>query len=385
MKPLPGWDERLERAPDEPVAPRYNCPLKKTTDYYSREIKFIDTQEAAHEMVVFAQQRPLAFIGIDTEFRYLKPGVVIDKNTTVYDPRSIQPLLLSLALVETDSSDTGIIYPVVVDLRKPELLPEIQRLFQLPVCFVGHYLTVELFCFWQLGLGEVSTLWDTYIAEKARYLGFNHPRYKKKKITDIAEEVQAKTEVKAQENFSLSLVVTCQRYGVHYSMEGAKSRLQQSFLDHPEGQSFTVEQIEYSAEDAIAAARLYPLQMQEMAQGGLLQHLIGIEMPWVRTNARMIWNGFKVDTGKTLQLKQGCEQRIAQLEQQFAQLGISNGNSPAQLKAFLEARVVFLSISGKGIHTVLIKTRLKSTGTYTQLLIFSVNYEKHGIIYPTSC
>jgi DNA polymerase-1 len=67
--------------------------------------------------------------------------------------------------------------------------------------------------------------------------------------------------------------------------------LQKAFLEQPRDAAFTEEQIEYASADAEAAARLYPLQMQMAMQEGVLQHLVTIEMPWVLTNARMVWRG----------------------------------------------------------------------------------------------
>jgi hypothetical protein len=131
-------------------------------------------------MVEFAQQRPLSPIGIDTEFRYEKSGIFINKKNTVYDPRSIHPLLLSIALAEPRDKGMGNLYRFVVDLRKQELIPELQPLFRLPICFVGHNLKVELFCLWQLQLSEPNKVWDTFIHEKALYLGKNNPRYRRK-------------------------------------------------------------------------------------------------------------------------------------------------------------------------------------------------------------
>src|SRR5208337_1381942 len=120
-----------------------------------------------------------------------------------------------------------------------------------------HNLKVEFFCLWQLKLAEPPIPWDTFIHEKAIYLGKNHAKYRVKPGSEGLHEIIAKEEAIENEQFSYSLVATCQRYGVSYAMEGDKKRLQKSFLDHADKAPFTEEQIQYAAEDAIAAARLY--------------------------------------------------------------------------------------------------------------------------------
>ncbi len=144
MKLLPGWDKRLQEAEAIADITSNSFALRKSPQFYARSVHFVDTLQAARALVEFAQQRSLSHIGIDTEFRYDRPGVFINKNNTVHDPKSIHPLLLSLALAEPAGEERGELYLFVVDLRRAELRPFIQELLRLPVCFVGHNLKVAL-------------------------------------------------------------------------------------------------------------------------------------------------------------------------------------------------------------------------------------------------
>jgi DNA polymerase I len=138
--------------------------------------------------------------------------------------------------------------------------------------------------------------------------------------------------------FSFSLVSTCQRYGVAYRMETEKKRLQQSFLVHTDNASFSQEQIDYSAEDAIAACLLYPLQVQKAVQNGLLHHCTTVEMPWVTTNARMEWNGVRVDQTKRDEAIYRISEHKKQLEKHIAdKYDIQNIQSGKQLKEFFHS------------------------------------------------
>lgn len=337
MKLLTCWNERIQDAKQEPAAKRISYSLKKSPRYYAMKTNFIETADEARVMLDFALQRPLSHIGFDTEFGYDRPGVVIDKRNTAHDPRSIRPLLLSIALAEPVEDDGGCLYNFVIDLRKPELPPVLNELFRLPLPFVGHFAKVELFCLWRLGLTEPLILWDTFIFEKLLHLGRHHHKYKLQRKTDELEQLIAKEDCNENKVYGFSLVATCQRYAVAYGMAAEKERLQQSFLNHPAGGRFSEEQIEYSAEDAIAAGQLYPLQIQKAAQHGLLRHCETVEMDWVITNARIEWAGVRIDTRKRDEAITRISVHLEKLEKHLgAEYDIQNPQSHKQLTDFFK-------------------------------------------------
>ncbi len=317
MDLLPGWDTRLKA---KPMGNPMESPchfLPKSPQFYAAQLTYVTTAAGVQALVELAQQRSLSHIGIDTEFRYTRPGVRVKPDRLIHDPRSLHPLLLSVALVEQVSDTKEWVYPFVVDLRNVDILAELKKLFHVSVCFVGHFLKVELLCLWQLNLPEPRILWDTWVHEKAQSLGRNHKRYRLSPSADLTEEAQAKEEVDTMNRFSLALVSTCHRYGIPYGMEGDKTRLQSSFLTHPDNSPFSEEQIRYAAEDAIAAARLYLPQTVAATRSGILQHVITVEMPWTVTSARMEWNGVRVNpTVREIVLESFALKR-PQLEQQL--------------------------------------------------------------------
>jgi DNA polymerase-1 len=294
-------------------------------------------------MADFAQQRPLAHIGFDFEFRYDRPGVVINQDHTAYDPRSIRPLLLALSLAQAEGDAGGRLFNFVIDLRRPDVYPAVGEVLRLPVRFVGHFLQAEFYCLFQLALPEPRSLWDSWVLERARYLGRYHPRYRLPSGADEADQARVKAEIEEDDLFRYSLPATCQRYGVPYALAVQKQRLQESFLHHPEGADFTAEQIQYAAEDAIAVTRLYPLQVSAAAQAGILHHLETIEMPWTRTNARIGWHGLRLDPDGRRQVLDACRRHLPGLEQRLAAYGITNVRSQTQIKAFL-AKVGLLEL-----------------------------------------
>lgn len=78
MDLLNGWEGRLEQAEEEnQPPPLYEISLRQSTNYYTNEIKFIDNKKDAQDLLYFARQRPLSFIGISVEYFYQKPDMFI--------------------------------------------------------------------------------------------------------------------------------------------------------------------------------------------------------------------------------------------------------------------------------------------------------------------
>ena len=266
MEPLPGWAERLAEAASQPAsAPERRLVLPKAATYYAGRTTLVATAGDAEALAQLAAQRPLSHIGFDTEFKYDAAGVIIDADHTWYDPHSVHPLLLSLALAEPVADGDFLLSNFVVDLRRAESLAPLRDLLCLPVPFVGHFAHAELLCLLRLDLPEPRILWDSWVCEKALYLGRHHKKYQLGPGADEAAEALAREQSEAGERWRLSLAQTCLRHGFAHPFAGDKERLARSFLGHPDGAAFTPEQIGYAAADAEAAARLYPPQVAAAA------------------------------------------------------------------------------------------------------------------------
>jgi DNA polymerase-1 len=335
MEVLSVWQEALANYQPPRVEKQQEVFLPKNPAYYRQGITYVNDVAGAKSLIDLARQLKLSHIGIDTEYRFDRPEIVLSAKTTVSDIRSVVPLLLSVTLAEKAGRRGFNLYDFVIDLREPEPVRPLQQLFNLPVCFVGHYLKVEFFSLWKLGLREPRMVWDTFIHEKAISMGRYHKKYMVSKLSDEPAIQARAAELKQEkEKFAYSLVATCHRHGVPFAHESSKGRLQKSFLDHRQGQPFSQEQIEYSAEDSHAAACLYLLQVNAAAKHGLLNHLVNVEMPWVATNAAIQWEGLKVDQYRSGELVVKLETYKGGLEAKLALLGLSNCQSHKQLKEF---------------------------------------------------
>ncbi len=336
MKLLPAFEERMRKTEGREPEAGQKYILPKSPEFFRRKTNFVSNAEQAWSMVELAEQRPISHVGFDTEFQYTRLGEQIGQAPAAQDPTSVKPLLMSISLAEPDEVRAGRLYNFVVDVRNEEVLPALKRLLSLPITFVGHHMKVEMFCLYQLGLPEPRMIWDTFIAEKAFRLGADHYKYPLRSRGDEVEEIPSREAVRREARFKLSLVQTCHLRGVPYAMAGSKDRLQESFLKHRVEEAFSDEQIQYAAEDAIAASRLYPIQIIEAAQTGCLDHLIKIEMPWVKTNAEIEWNGVRIDSTKRERLLRACDLHLEQLEKELKTYGIDNTQSFPRLMDFFE-------------------------------------------------
>ncbi len=324
LKLLPGWPEKLAQPKSKNNNLKNILPL--SPEYYAGEIHYLKTPEDAHGFLSFAQQRAIGYGAIDTEYRF--------QNESFHDVRSLQPLLCSVVLAESIENQIQL-YTAVFDLRIPEIIEILSQVLKLPICFVGHNLKSEFFCFWQLGLSVPPMIWDTYLAEKALYLGQFHHSYSTQQAQNEFEESEFIKEAKELKKLKFSLVETALRYGITHHQARTKTQLQQSFLHHPIEAEFSTEQIEYAAEDALVAAKLYPAQVVKASVSGILQHLTSVELPWVETNAQMIWNGVKVSHDKGQMILQQAAERKQHLENILKNRGLNNVSSHKQLLDFL--------------------------------------------------
>jgi hypothetical protein len=189
---------------------------------------------------------------------------------------------------------------------------------------------------WALGLPVPDQVWDTCIAERAFLLGLHHARYVDAAPRDDIDEAQAQEKAEGRREFDCSLLMTCLRRGVHHPFSGDKERLQRSFLTHSDGEPFTSEQIEYAAADAVAAAQLYPVQAQVAVSMGCLTHLVTVEMPWVITNSRMVWDGVRVHPDRCGELLEAARRHQTRLAEELGRLGVGNPRSHKQVQEFFE-------------------------------------------------
>ncbi|HHX8482695.1 TPA: DNA polymerase [Vibrio diabolicus] len=329
MNLLPALAKRFNETKFEPKKSAIILPMLPPMD--SAAVTYIETQKDLEDLIHLAHQLPLTGISLDFEFKSNRPAIPLRGNKQKQDIRSILPLLMAVTLM-TNTGDQLHLHNYVIDLTKfkePKLL---QPLLDLPTTYIAHHAKAELHCLWQLGLTEPRTIWDTCIAERARYLGlhvFDNDQVFDSENADIC----ARAEHAENNRIRYALNTVASRYDIHHRFNLVKSDLQHSFIDYDSGE-FTREQIHYAAEDAIVAAKLYLPQMQQLTLQGCYHHLITVEMPWVTTNAAMEWHGVSVDREKCNAVLNASTPKLETLRSQLAQMGLDNPNSHQQKETF---------------------------------------------------
>jgi DNA polymerase-1 len=302
----------------------------------------VTTPAEAARLVELVRQRPVSHVGLDFEFRYRRPGVFLKmvkgKDRYWYDPRSIVPLLLGVAAVEERGDESSTVYRFAIDLRQEGVAASLSGLFRIPVMFTAHFLKQELSCLWQLGLATPDQVWDTWVAERAAALGVYHRRYTTTRPGDEPAEEAARDAAEEAVEARCDLANSCLRHGVPYAFGGDKRRLQASFLHHPLDQPFTDEQHEYVVADAAGTAALYKPQVLAATRAGALNHLLTVEMPWAVTNARVEWDGVRVDASRCRAVRVATAGHARTLKGELAALGLRNANSYPQLLEFFRQK-----------------------------------------------
>lgn len=327
MKLLPSWEKEIKKVGKS--SPKTEKPVFYTipaaTDYYGERIIYVSSAGKAKDMVELALQRPLSHISMD---------VIFEKDQIIEDPRSIHPFAMSFVLAEPVDSKKGALYRFVVDLRKSKVIPVIDQLFRLPVCFVGHNLKDLFFCLWKLDLPEPQTVWDTQICEKALTLGM-YPKYRVKKgDPDLPNQIRKNENAKEKRAFQSLLSTICLQHGIPCLSEDDRETLRESFIDHPQKKSFTKQQRRNVVKTAVAITQLYQYQINAAVRTGVLQHLVTFEMPFIKTNARMEWVGIGVNQKKCRQKSKELKQETKRLRKRIRNYGIDDPLSHPRLVDF---------------------------------------------------
>jgi DNA polymerase-1 len=314
------------------------------------EVAALITDESVMRRVLSALVRQqVAYASLGVVARYESPGVLLRDGRTWHDPRSIRPQLAALVLAATGHGGVRL-QPYVLDCRVPAVQRALGSLLTRPWTYVVHGADEVLFSLWQMGIPAPQSLWDTRVAERSLSLGLHHPGNTASRPADAFQEIRARQQAAEDAEAYCDLTAACRRYGVPCPWAGQENRLVGAVRERPTDEPFTEEEGGYLAGRALAAARLYPLQVEAATAANALHHLKEVEMPWVVPNARMTWDGVLVDAGECQKLLGACRRHEERLVADLAALGISDPNNNEQLKAYFGRAGLLASFhSGGGL------------------------------------
>mgnify|MGYP002624027332 CR=1 FL=1 len=328
MKLLPGWHNKIDQ--NTPVSPR-EIRLPLSTKKLAQSTQRISNEEDAQRMVQYVYEKPVSYIGMDTEYRYEADGpITVSKTKGWWDIKSVHAFCLAFALVNDEA-----IVRFALDLRQNELHPFVQRVLDLPVPFVCHSASSELYVLWKLGLREPGILWDTFLAERALRLGKKRSGKSKPELSQ-PEEIQKKEQAEECYERSLSLDAVAHHYRIPCNRAGVKGHLQSAFLTKPVDEPLSDDEIEYCAEDAQLTALIREPQRVMCDRAGICETLDRVIMPWNVTAAEISWTGVELDRGKCQSFLQASQAMQRQLRSRMKHFQICNPGSPQQIGSFLE-------------------------------------------------
>lgn len=303
---LPNYAVEL---PEEKELQDWQLPIKPNIS--SQEDTIIASCEDAERMVATLEKISIGAISFDTEFCFKEAGVSLNNGQTWHDPKTLQPLILSLAVWLPEKNK---VLRYAIDLRLNGIASYINDLFRLQVPFVAHFIKAEMHTLWALGLNPViHNVWDTSIASKSVDLGTRHED-------------------------GYSLLGLCNRYGIIHPFAAEKDILQASFLKHKYAEPFSEDQFAYAIADADVTLQLYLAQQTDVIQSGLSQHLQTVEFPYAIANARMTWDGVPISWPTICELRLGLDQAISYHRDFLIDAGLSNAHSPTQVIEYLQSR-----------------------------------------------
>jgi DNA polymerase-1 len=335
----PEWMERLTSVGSPPHSREKLRLLPLSRPSLAGRVHLIEDLDGAERLVQACHESPVSWIGFDSEFRNkLERPLYVHHPKSNYcrevrDIRRIHPFCLAFAVVSED-----VLFRFVVDLRRPEVLPAVQPVLDLPVPVAAHFAKADLHVLWTLGLREPEILWDTYIAERALNLGrFRlQPRLADDESDPEAIRSRELYDQRRERRFSLEQVL--RNYGLTHPFSGTKELHQKSFLSKPFGEEFTPTEIEYSSADAEAVAELYPRQRMACDRAGITQTLDKVVQPWMVNAAEIEWHGVPYDREQCELFLKNSMQIRERIEAELQSHGISNPGSPEQIARFLRRR-----------------------------------------------
>jgi DNA polymerase I-like protein with 3'-5' exonuclease and polymerase domains len=340
---LPGYKKLADEEKARQAEINRVSALPLAPAFAAGPIHVIDTKAEAAKWAELLRNEAVSVIGVDTEYRYDRPGVVLKRGQTFEDVSSIRPLVCTLAVwcgaTRATDDTTGMLIRLLYDLRKPEVHGGLREVFRLRVPWVAHYAKAEFHCLYACGIEPAGHLLiDTHVTAAALNLGTFHTRDK----NAVAKEAnRLKRELKEKEAHVTSLIGQCERYGLRYPFnKHEKDELRERFLRLGPDDPLDGCMKEYAAADAEYALRVHLAQTPDVQQFGLEPHLAQIEWPLVAVLARIERTGLPASRGKMQEYRELCGAVAEAKAKELEKWNITAGSRRSFLLAMNRAGVL---------------------------------------------
>lgn len=197
---------------------------------------------------------------------------------------------------------------VTTTLTGTDCTEQLKILLSFDVPYVGYDLDLDLCWLFYLGLPIPTRLWDVRIAHRALTLGKINCKARSACATSQRGKIESEQQLRHNIRDSLELNAIAAAYRVLM----ADFSLIRTLLDI------------YFRQVAVANAT------------DTFLHLINVEMPWVAVNARMGFDGVRINREKHDRLLRHATTVLADLSPKLTDLGINNPNSDVVLQDFVQ-------------------------------------------------
>ncbi len=272
--------------------------MKVSEKYDSEKCNLISGNDELSHVIRWAKNISIEHIAISWEHEKIKP-IWTNNGEIFHDKRKIiaSTLYLSMEVV------TDYTFDFEISITSNTSLNCIQELLNIYTAYIGYELKDTLFTIWSLGLKEPINIWDIKIYERGESLGKININ---KRIKCHTSKYQFK-ELKSYKNEHLNLHYICLKHNIHKYAILTRS-----------------------------ISKIYKKQKGESQNIATLKHFQTIEMPWITTNARMEWNGVKVDRQTIKSIIEAYEIHWPPLEKKLNNAGIYNINRDEEIRDFFD-------------------------------------------------
>ncbi len=342
---VPGYQRLAEEERARQAAVLRIDRLPAAPSWSAGQIHVLDDAVEAERWADRLHDEHVSLLGVDTEYAYDRPPIVLRNGKTAVDPTTLRPLVCTVAAWcgarrEPAPGGTDHLIRLLFDLRRLAVYPALRTLFDLHVPWVAHSARAEYHCLWACGVEpREHLLHDTYVTACCLHLGRFHRR--NRPAAGAAVEVARDRKLEERAAHVTSLVGQCEHYGLAYpfdkvAKDGFRSRFGELGPDDPLDGAMAA----YAMADAEFALRLHLVQSADVHRFGLEPHLAAVEWPLVGAVARMELAGLPVRAERLGEYRRLCERIAGVMAGRLDKAGIKPGSRASFLRKMQEAGVL---------------------------------------------
>lgn len=196
---------------------------------------------------------------------------------------------------------------LTVQMDDPEQRRALDALLRFPSPYVGHDLALDLGWLFYYQLPLPHTLWDIRVAQRALELGAINATARSAACRDQSRQIQSKKDLQQAIEDRLDLGAIAGIYRERIALRPIVTSM----------------------------LAISERQREAARKNGALGHLVAVEMPWVAVNARLRFDGVRIDIARHQALLRCALDKAQKFSADLVRQGLSNPNSHDDLQQFL--------------------------------------------------